>query len=259
VERAIAPPEAPFLPHAQEVGGEQAVELAVLGKLVVLAARDENDRGAHGNAGIALDGVLELVVHGAVTAVRAQRDLAGHVAISDPLGAVGTRPGARLRARGVEHRLGDGAAVAAVGEHEHPHARLEAGERLVDLVVDQLTVVETPGLVLQVGLVVIAVGYLTAVAGVREQEDVARAQRARGARDAGQDGAARGASGQKALHRELAGARDVGHVAGVGFARGETPVPARVVPGIDGVQADRERQSFGHVVLPAARGTELFA
>src|SRR5262245_62590483 len=45
VERAIAPPEAPFLPHAQEIGGEQAVELAVLGKLVVLAARDENDRG----------------------------------------------------------------------------------------------------------------------------------------------------------------------------------------------------------------------
>src|SRR5262249_56903011 len=64
--------------------------------------------------------------------------------------------------------------------------------------------------------------------------------------DAGQDGAALGAAGQEALHRELAGPRDVGHVAGVGLARVKTPVPTRVVPGIDGVQTDGERQSFGH-------------
>ena len=129
--------------------------------------------------------------------------------------------------------------MTAVGQDQHPHAGLEPAERLVDLVVDQLAVVETPGLVLQVGLVVIAVGHLAAVPGVGEQEDVSRPQRGRGSRDAGQHGAARGAPGQEALHRELPGAGDVRHVVGVGLARLKPPAPARVVPGIDRVQTDR--------------------
>src|SRR5262249_50616208 len=92
VERAGASLEAPFLPHAQEGGGEQTVEVAVRGELVVLAAGNEEDRGAHGRARIAFDGVLELVVHDAVSPIRSERDLARHVAVPDPL--AGGRPGA---------------------------------------------------------------------------------------------------------------------------------------------------------------------
>src|SRR5712692_2269189 len=85
---------------------------------------------------------------------------------------------------------------------------------------------------------------------VREQEDVAGSQRAGRPGDAPQHRPTRGASGQQALHLELPGARDVCHVAGVGLARVEFSAPALVVPGIDRVQPDRERQSLGHVTSP---------
>src|SRR6266545_6456265 len=113
VERAVAPREVPFLPHAQEIRGEQAVEVAVLGELVVLASGDEDDRGPHGGSRVALHGVLQLVVHRPVSPVRAQRDLPGHVAVPHPIGARRGSP------RSIEHRLCDGAAVAAVGQYEH--------------------------------------------------------------------------------------------------------------------------------------------
>ena len=88
--------------------------------------------------------------------------------------------GPRLHGRDRLDDLGHGAAVAAVGQHQHPHALLELRKQGVDLVVDELAVVEAPRLVLAVALVAVTVRQLAAVPGVMDQEDVARPQPARG-------------------------------------------------------------------------------
>src|SRR2546426_597632 len=89
--------------------------------------------GTRGDGRAALDGVLLLVVPRPVTPVRAQRAPRGVVAVPPRTGArrSGRDHAPRGSPRGIEHRLGDGAAVAAVGRYEHAHARLEPTERLV--------------------------------------------------------------------------------------------------------------------------------
>ena len=59
---------------------------------------------------------------------------------------------------------GDGATVAAVGEHQNAHARREAAQFEVQLIVDQLAVVQAPGFVLLVRFFTRDVGDLSAVA-----------------------------------------------------------------------------------------------
>jgi len=85
-------------------------------------------------------------------------NLRWHESVSNRLGADRRRPGGDRSL--VKRRLRDGAAVAAVGEDQDSNSRGEPAEQFVDLVIDQFAVIEAPGLVLVVVLVLVPVGYL---------------------------------------------------------------------------------------------------
>ena len=134
--------------------------------------------------------------------------------------------------------LGDASAVAAVGEHEDPDALLELVPELVQLVVDELAVVEHPGLVEPVGLVAIDVRDLPSVSGVGEEEDVARLQTRGGVRDGALHRVTRGLRSLQELRLVPPGPGDLLHVLGIGLASDELAGPAGIVARIDLVQPD---------------------
>ena len=66
------------------------------------------------------------------------------------------------------------AAEAAIGHDQHPHARGERAQPMVDLVVDEQPVMKAPGLVTLVGLVAATVWQRCAVARIGEQQQIVR-------------------------------------------------------------------------------------
>ncbi len=87
------------------------------------------------------------------------------------------RHGARARTAAGELRniARYGAAMAAIGENEDAHAGFEFPPEIVKLVIDQLAIVQNPGLVHAIIVLFVAIGIadLAAVAGISEKEDVA--------------------------------------------------------------------------------------
>ena len=136
----------------------------LLGLLVVLAGREQQDDGGRrlgrgGHRGLGLG------VHG-----RARLDESARQTASGMVRRRGASVGSASAASHVaDHR----AAVAAVGHDQDPHPRLEAGQLGLDLVVEELAVVQDPGLVLVVGLVAVRVDEVAAVAGVGDEQPVA--------------------------------------------------------------------------------------
>ena len=120
--------------------------------------------------------------------------------------------------------------MAAVGEHEDADAGLELRPQRIELVVDELTVVQHPGLVGAVGFfLAVLVRHLAAVAGVREEQEVAVGELARGFLDRGLDGVCGRLLGQHLGGLEAAALRHCLHVVGVEFARRQGAVPPVVV------------------------------
>jgi hypothetical protein len=151
----------PARTNPRRLAREQPVDLPVRGELVVLAAGDQEDRGRRLLPGLPAPGVGEdAVVEGPVQAVGALRGLRGHRAVAHLRGAGAGARRPRAAVPGQAHRR---AAVAAVREDQHAHARGELPEQRVQLVVDQLAVEEAPGLVLGVGLVAVQVRERPAV------------------------------------------------------------------------------------------------
>ena len=144
---------------------------------------------------------------------------------------------------GLRHaRADDRTAVAAVGQDDDPDALTEAGHLVEHLVVDQLAVVEAPGLVLRVRLVAAAVVNLAAVSRVADEEEIAVPERlGRGAHRLENVGARRLLREQdgrlQALRR---GER--GHVFRVELARHQVAAPSGIVLRVHGIEADVERQ-----------------
>src|SRR6185369_5010293 len=97
-------------------------------------------------------------------------------------------------------------------------------------------------LVALVVLVAAHVLHLAAVPGIAEEEEVAFLQLARRAADRLERPRARRFAREQDRRRHAARARQLRHVARVGFARRELPVPSFVVRRIDRVQPEMERE-----------------
>ena len=139
--------------------------------------------------------------------------------------------------------------MAAVGEEHDPHALGELAEHAVELVVDQLAVVEAPGLVQPIGLVVaVAVRHLPAMPGIGQEQDVAGGELGRGVlHRLGElgDGRVLGQQHGDAAVAALLG--ELGHVVGVGLAGAQLTVPAVIVLRVDEIEAEMDRDALGHV------------
>ncbi len=118
----------------------------------------------------------------------------------------------------------------------------EAAQLVVQLVVDQLTVVQTPSLVLLVGFVAGDVGHLAAMTREGEEEKVSCTQRLGGITNAGQYVRARALLRQQhaRLHALRSGKRS--QVVRVEFTRRERSAPAAVGRRAHRVQTNIQRQ-----------------
>ena len=105
----------------------------------------------------------------------------------------------------------------------------------MELVVDQLAIVEAPGLVLLVGFVVAHVGHLAPMAGVAHEEQVACLQRLGRAAQASQYAGTRGFFCQQHGRLHRFGLGNGGHVVGIELASRKGAVPAAIVGRVDRV------------------------
>src|SRR5262245_41461520 len=69
----------------------------------------------------------------------------------------------------VERILGSRATVATIGDHYDAHASAEFAEEVIEFVIDQHSVIEHPGLVQAIILVLVDIGNLSAMPGISKE------------------------------------------------------------------------------------------
>jgi hypothetical protein len=161
--------------------------------------------------------------------------------------------------QGRGERAHDRPAVAAVGHHHDAHAGLELRPQRVELVVNELAIVQDPGLVHAIALagrqqvlVVVGVRHLPAMARVRQEKEIIPLETLRGLEDRLDDGVRRRLGGEQAVaDLELALLGERFHVARVGLASAQRPIPGlavtvHVMAGVHPVEADVKGNSLRH-------------
>ena len=121
----------------------------------------------------------------------------------------------------------------------------------VELVVDDLAVVRDPRLVQAILFTLtVAVGDLSAVAGVGQKEQISRRELFGGFADRRFHSVSRRLLSQQQLGFEAAAFGDRLHVVGVEFARDQRAVPSVVMGRIDSIDPNVQRQAARHCVPP---------
>src|SRR4029078_13398301 len=140
-------------------------------------------------------------------------------------------------------RPDDGAAVAGGWQDADADAAREVRQLAEHLVIDQLAVVEAPGLVLLVGFLTTDAGHRAAMPRIAEEEKVALPERLRGGANRLEDVGARRALRQEDRRLNLLGAGQRRHVVSVELACDQIAAPPCVVFGVDRIQTDAHGQT----------------